>query len=407
VRHAVHRDLARPDLKMPDAHSRKERLMLRRGDPRILLLLVTLAGGAPAAEIPRTGSPGGPSYPTQISRSCPTFTWEQVEGAVAYDLVVYRLLDGDEGSELVLDRAFAGPVDSWTPSLDDCLERGGRYAWSVRVVAPGEPSAWSAPSLFRVVGGPDLGELEETLERATIYLQARKSAAQAHRAPAEGEPAARRRPAAEAPGSGPAPRAVAATGLSVDGGVEAISLTGDGSTLTSLAPSNLSPGTAGISVTGSSGSLSCVGCISSIDIGTGQVKSADIGDGEVTGADIDPSSVQARIGGSCGADTGIRAVGGDGSTTCGETTSVHRGDVYGVGVDYSHTSAAVTASRDNRLCFLDLVEFADVDGGTEDAWCLVELPQADTWRLEAVGEGDSEARCGMRCMRIDPTSRTF
>ena len=43
--------------------------------------------------------------------------------------------------------------------------------------------------------------------------------------------------------------------MSVDGGVVATSFTGDGSTLTSLAPANLSAGTAAIDITGTAANV--------------------------------------------------------------------------------------------------------------------------------------------------------
>ena len=42
---------------------------------------------------------------------------------------------GAESEEApVVRKTFRGLVNGWTPSLDSCFERGGRYAWSVRAV---------------------------------------------------------------------------------------------------------------------------------------------------------------------------------------------------------------------------------------------------------------------------------
>ncbi|MCP4249786.1 MAG: hypothetical protein GY778_22310, partial [bacterium] len=92
---------------------------------------------------------------------CPTFNWAGVPGARSYELVVY--LVGEEGQEAtpVLRQTVPGAANGWTPSLDACLERGERYAWSVRAVGRTEASDWSAPSLFEVAAGPGEVEFEQ------------------------------------------------------------------------------------------------------------------------------------------------------------------------------------------------------------------------------------------------------
>jgi hypothetical protein len=55
---------------------------------------------------------------------------------------------------------FQGSITSWTPSLDLCLELGGRYGWSVRATAHDGPSKWSPPWLFEVARGASPTELD-------------------------------------------------------------------------------------------------------------------------------------------------------------------------------------------------------------------------------------------------------
>jgi hypothetical protein len=141
-----------------------------------LLVATALFGGSE----PVTVSPGSATG-ALIEGRCPTFSWGEVEGARSYELVVYRLAEGEEEAQPVLRRSFPGSVDGWTPALDSCLERGAEYAWSVRAVGPEEPSDWSAPSLFEVSAGPSEAEFEEALQVVRGYLASSTSV------PAEGE----------------------------------------------------------------------------------------------------------------------------------------------------------------------------------------------------------------------------
>ena len=134
-----------------------------------VLLLSTAARSAdrePVAVSPGSGTGA------LIGDDCPTFSWGQVEGAEAYELVVYRL--GEEGEEArpVMRRAVAGSASAWTPSLDLCLERGGEYAWSVRALTQTEASDWSRPSIFRVADSPSLEQIARALVVLEDYLRA-------------------------------------------------------------------------------------------------------------------------------------------------------------------------------------------------------------------------------------------
>ncbi len=219
-----------------------------------------------AGDVPVAVSPGGATGAVIESR-CPTFSWGTVPGAQSYELVVYVLGTESEEAKPVLRQTFAGSVSGWTPSLDRCLAWGGRYAWSVRAVGPGQTSDWSPPSLFAVAPGPSEEEFEQALEVVRQFL------ATPHRAAAE--PAAPTgAPVESAPAPEPAGResslgARATPELVVDGGVTATSFAGDGSGLTALSPANLSAGTAAIDISGTAATaadLVCTDCVSSAEL---------------------------------------------------------------------------------------------------------------------------------------------
>jgi hypothetical protein len=114
-----------------------------------------------------TVSPGDPSKLVLIESRCPTFSWGQVDGAKSYQLIVYRLGEDGEEAQSVLRQRISGSALGWTPSLNRCLERGGRYAWSVRAVGEKAASDWSSPRLFQVASGTTTEELEAALRAAS------------------------------------------------------------------------------------------------------------------------------------------------------------------------------------------------------------------------------------------------
>ena len=203
---------------------------------------VVFAGAGPVAV-----SPGDAARLVLVADGCPTFSWGRVDGALHYELVIYRLGENGEEAERLFTRRVPGAALSWTPSLERCLERGGRYAWTARAVGEESASEWSAPSLFRVAPGPSPVELEEALRVVRRYLEVRRAAEEAEveafaevEAPVQPDEA---RPA-------PEPAAVGTTQMTVDGGIVATSITADGSTLTDLDPASLSAGTAAIDISG-------------------------------------------------------------------------------------------------------------------------------------------------------------
>ena len=124
---------------------------------------------------PATVSPGRVTEVALIADRCPTFNWGGVEGAAAYELVVFRL-PGDvlaeplQGSPPVIQITLPGATNGWTPSLDQCLEVGGQYAWSLRMVSENAVTDWSQPSLFAVAEGPDEKSFREELAGMREYL---------------------------------------------------------------------------------------------------------------------------------------------------------------------------------------------------------------------------------------------
>ncbi|MFQ5527538.1 MAG: DUF1566 domain-containing protein [Thermoanaerobaculia bacterium] len=152
--------------------------------------------------------------------------------------MVYRLGEESEEVKPVLQETIAGSASGWTPPANRCLERGGRYAWSVRALGNDTQSEWSPPGLFEVVSGPSDADFEEAFAVVQRYLEARggdSEAVQTGPEAATGESSASGEPAADVPGL-PTP---ATTQLSVDGGVVATSFAGDGSALTDVVASDL------------------------------------------------------------------------------------------------------------------------------------------------------------------------
>jgi len=196
-------------------------------------VLFVLAAPVLAAEAPVAVSPGNAAKLAVIGDACPTLSWTASSTATSYELVIYAVGESEGESTELLSRRLPGGATSWTPALDSCLARGGRYAWSVRAVGGRKASEWSAPSLFEVSAGPSAAEFEEAVEVVRSYLAAgseQGGAAQAASAP-EGSEA----PEPVVGGSPGASAAPATTQLSVDGNIDATSFTGDGESLSNVA----------------------------------------------------------------------------------------------------------------------------------------------------------------------------
>jgi hypothetical protein len=154
-------------------------------------------------EAPVAVSPGAAGGPATVSGSCPTFHWSEVDGAGAYELVLFRLgPDGQRTTELYRVE-LPGRTQGWTPTLERCLEPGTRYAWALRAVGRrGEVGPWSQARIFEIAGAPTIAEVEQALSVLNRWLDRGEGEAPAADATvAEGERAPRPMPPA-APGRG-------------------------------------------------------------------------------------------------------------------------------------------------------------------------------------------------------------
>lgn len=140
------------------------------------LALVGALSGAENRTVPVTVSPGSGTGVVEVAAPCPTFSWGEVETGELSELIVYRV--GSDGGEArpVLRHVLPGSVGSWTPGLHRCLERGERYAWTVRSVGSEAASDWSDPRFFRVAAGPSEEEFERAVAVVRQYLENRDKA---------------------------------------------------------------------------------------------------------------------------------------------------------------------------------------------------------------------------------------
>ena len=103
-------------------------------------------------------SPGNDAGVVKVATGCPTFSWTDVDWAVAYKVVVFEtggpnLLVYEEMEAIaspVLTKEIQGRSLSWTPSTDERLGVGGKYVWYVKAVDAYGQGMWSAGSVFRV-----------------------------------------------------------------------------------------------------------------------------------------------------------------------------------------------------------------------------------------------------------------
>lgn len=193
-----------------------------------LLAILAWLPGTAEADVPVAVSPGSADRALAIERRCPTFSWGSVAGTEEYDLVVYRLHEEGVVSDPVVHEILPGTVSSWTPGLDLCLERGERYAWSIRARGVKETSGWSAPSLFQVVSGAGAAERERALMLVKRYREggrAREPAARARRSRTGARAPTVRDTSASDVGGGPTSGAEA--GPQLPAGTQSIVTSGD------------------------------------------------------------------------------------------------------------------------------------------------------------------------------------
>jgi len=144
--------------------------------PHSLFALLTLGGLTLTAEQamaskPVAVSPGKSQETVLVNETCPTFSWTSVDDAEVYELVVWRLVEGNEPQPRIEQQLPYG-AQSWTPSLGQCLNLGGRYAWAIRGIGKGATGEWSEPALFTVVTSPNEQAFREALASVQRYLAA-------------------------------------------------------------------------------------------------------------------------------------------------------------------------------------------------------------------------------------------
>ena len=142
--------------------------MLQRPWSKTLAGLILCLTGTPMLAAPPVAvSPQGAT-----TDECPTFSWSLVEGASAYELVLYGVGEtGEVGTEPLLSTVLPAGVPSWTPSAGNCPPAGGSYAWSVRALDGQEAGVWSEVSLFQVSRKPSATEVETAIETLKRYLE--------------------------------------------------------------------------------------------------------------------------------------------------------------------------------------------------------------------------------------------
>jgi hypothetical protein len=154
------------------------------------------------------------------------------------------------------------------------------------------------------------------------------------------------------------------------------------------------------------GSVSCEpddsgGSITGITAGFGLTGGG--ASGNVTVA-IDETQAQRRVGGTCNVGSYVRAIGPDGSVTCGNDSdvmanvsvsqdfSIARNDVNG-------TSSIVMVSATRSICFLTATSLRDIGFGSEQGACTI-TTAAGNWRLDATLADtlDGNVNCSARCL---------
>lgn len=135
-----------------------------------LAMQATVADEAPA---PRGVSPGSAVVAEPLAGLCPTFSWSGVEQAAGYELVLYRVTDGDT-LETVVQTQIAGDARGWTPSAAQCPTSGNQYAWAVRALGDAGAGAWSEPLLFKTPGTPTEDEVRQALATLRRYREGRE-----------------------------------------------------------------------------------------------------------------------------------------------------------------------------------------------------------------------------------------
>ena len=161
---------------------------MKRRSVVVTLGLALWGASAPlsGAQRPVAVSPGDATAFARIAQSCPTFNWGLVEGARRYELLVYELTanetenegEGSESRAPAIHTRLPGTAFGWTPSVEKCLEPGGRYVWYVRSVDELGEGDWSSGLYFEVESSPSLREVAGALKLLRRYLSEHPAAAE-------------------------------------------------------------------------------------------------------------------------------------------------------------------------------------------------------------------------------------
>lgn len=221
--------------------------------------------------VPVAVSPASESGFAVVEARCPTFSWTSVPNREGYELAVYRVIGGDPADgnltvdePAVLSVRLPGAANSWTPTVERCLQRGERYAWSIRPLGNAKGAEWSRPSLFEVAASAaptDLADAVAELRREMASAGTNPSVRGGGSTPSATEARA------AAPNAASASPSVTTFDVDGSGNVVANSFTGSGAALTGVVAATASalaanPGdcTAGNSPLGIAASGAAEGC---------------------------------------------------------------------------------------------------------------------------------------------------
>ena len=139
-----------------------------------LMVIVFLAAGLTASENPEAVSPGNELKASIVHEVCPTFSWTQISGAASYQVAVFEMTEAFAGLSYyenqaafgypVLVKKIPGSATSWTPSLEQALQNGGRYVWFVMAQDAYGTGTWSVGKKFAVRASLGLTEIREKIK---------------------------------------------------------------------------------------------------------------------------------------------------------------------------------------------------------------------------------------------------
>jgi hypothetical protein len=230
--------------------------------PTLLAVLLVSSFAWSAQETPVAVSPGSGGDVELVASACTTFSWTITDDTRGFTLAINEVTDDGQLGQPVIRQALPAGASAWTLPAGRCLSRGSTYAWAIGISREDEGRRWSKPVLFRVAPEPTAAELREALAVVRSYLESNLDSAE--EVAGNQFEAARENDRLQALGRS-ADAAPATTYLTVDGNVDAVSFSGDGSALTSLDPTTLTDGTAGIDISGTAAmasDLACTDCVS-------------------------------------------------------------------------------------------------------------------------------------------------